>query len=248
MELTLTPEKTNWFTPTTYFKTCVKEFLDFVKNPSYIAENTTMTLNEKVSFIKKLLKFKALLLIILVPIIIYTKRMIGATRDDLQDTWTTYLTIVMIAPIMEEIIFRYGLRYSKTVLACLTWIPIYYILKYTVSESNFMMAMGLSFFSIPIIRFALKPFDIQMKKLWIRCFPFLFHVFAITFGLVHLSNYSHLNNYFLAIPLVSTQIVSGYVLGFVRMKFGLIYSMGLHSAWNFFASITLFVELIAKFI
>jgi membrane protease YdiL (CAAX protease family) len=86
-----------------------------------------------------------------------------------------------------------------------------------------------------------------MKKLWIRSFPFLFHVFAITFGLVHLSNYSHISNYFLAIPLVSSQFVSGYVLGFVRMKFGLIYSMGLHSVWNFFAFIALFVKLIAEF-
>jgi uncharacterized protein len=247
MELTLTSEKTSWFTPTTYFKTCVKEFLNFIKNPSYIAENTSMTLNEKVSFIKKLLKFKALLLIILVPILIYTKRMTGAISDDLQDTWTTYLSIVIIAPIMEEIIFRYGLRYSKTIIACLIWIPIYWIVKYTVSESNLPLAIGLSLLSIPIIRFALIPFDIQLEKLWIRSFPFIFHTFAITFGLVHLSNYSHINNYFLAIPLVSCQIVSGYVLGFIRMKFGLIYSMGLHSVWNYFATITLFVELIAKF-
>jgi len=247
MELIFTSEKTSWFTPTSKFKTCVKEFLDFVKNPSYIPENTTMALNEKVSFIKKLLKFKALLLIILVPILIYTKRMTGATRDDLQDTWTTYLSIVIIAPIMEEIIFRYGLRYSKTIIACLIWVPVYWIVKYTGSESNLSLAIGISFLSIPIIRFALKPFDVKLKKIWIRGFPFLFHVFAITFGLVHLSNYSHISNYFLAIPLVSTQIVSGYVLGFVRMKFGLIYSMGLHSAWNFLVSITLFVELIAKF-
>jgi uncharacterized protein len=247
MELMLTSEKLTWTNPKIEFKTCVKEFLDFVKNPSYINQNTTMLLNEKVSFIKQLLKFKALLLIVLVPILIYTKRLTGATRDDLHDTWTTYLTIVMIAPILEEVIFRYGLRYSKTIIACLTWIPIYYIIKYTVSESNLMMAVGFSFLSIPIIRFALKPFDVQLEKLWIRGFPFLFHVFAITFGLIHLSNYSHISSYFLAIPLVSSQIVSGYAFGFIRMKFGLIYSMGLHSAWNFFASFTLFVELIAKF-
>jgi hypothetical protein len=247
MELILTSEKTNWFTPTTYFKTCVKEFLDFVKNPSYIVENTTMDLNAKVSFIKKILKFKALLLIVLVPILICTKRLTGAISNDLQDTWTTYLSIVIIAPIFEEIIFRYGLRYSKTILACLIWFPIYLIIKQTVPQSHLPLAIGLSFLSIPIIRFALIPFDIQLEKLWIRGFPFIFHVFAITFGLVHLSNYSHISNYFLAIPLVSSQIVSGYVLGFIRMKFGLKYSMGLHAAWNFFATITLFVELIAKF-
>jgi uncharacterized protein len=247
MELILTSEKTSWFTLTTEFKTCVKEFLDFVKNPSYIYQNTTLVFHEKVSFIKQLLKFKALLLIFILPILIYTKRLTGATRDDIGDTWTTYLSIVMIAPILEEIIFRYGLRYSKTIIACLIWFPIYCIIKHTVPQSNLPLAIGLSLLSIPMFRFAMKPFDIQLERLWIRGFPFLFHVFAITFGLVHLSNYSHISNYFLAIPLVSSQIVSGYVLGFLRMKFGLIYSIGLHSAWNFFATITLFVELIAKF-
>jgi membrane protease YdiL (CAAX protease family) len=247
MELTLTSEKTSWFTPTSQFKTCVKEFLAFVKNPSYINQDTAMLLSEKVSFIKQLLKFKALLLIVIVPILIYTKRLTGASYNDLPDTWGTYLAIVMIAPILEEIIFRYGLRYSKTMIACLIWFPIYWIIKHTVPQSNLPLAIGFSFFSIPIIRFALKPFDVQMEKLWIRGFPFLFHVFAITFGIIHLSNYSNISNCFLAIPLVSSQIVSGYVLGFIRMKFGLIYSMGLHSAWNFFASFTLFVELIAKF-
>ena len=247
MELILTPEKTYWFTPTTYFKTCVKEFLDFVKNPSYINQDTMMMFNKKVSFIKQLLKFKALLLIIIVPVLIYTKRLTGASSIELPDTWGTYLAIVIIAPILEELIFRYGLRYSKTIIACLTWFPIYWIIKHTVPQSNLPLSIGLSLLSIPIIRFALIPFDVQLEKLWIRSFPFLFHVFAITFGLIHLSNYSHISNYFLAIPLVSSQIVSGYVLGFIRMKFGLTYSMGLHAVWNFFASITLFVELIAKF-
>jgi membrane protease YdiL (CAAX protease family) len=247
MELTFTSEKLSWIKPKTNFKTCVKEFLDFVKNPSSIAENTTITLIEKVSFIKQLLKFKVLLLIVILPLLIYTKRLTGATRDDFDATWTTYLSIVIIAPILEEIIFRYGLRYSKTIITCLTWIPLYWLIKYTVSESNFTMAIVFSLLPIPIIRFALKPFDIQLEKLWKRYFPFIFHVFAITFGLVHLSNYSHINNYFLAIPLVSSQTVSGYVLGFIRMKFGLIYSMGIHSAWNFFVTITFLVELIAKF-
>ena len=246
MELIFTPEKTSWFMPKIYFKTCVKEFVAFVKNPRYINQNTTMVLHEKVSFIKQLLKFKTLLLIIILPIIYYTKQFTGATSD-LKNTWTIYLFIVIIAPISEEIVFRYGLRYSKTVISCLICLPFYWIIKHTVSENYIPLAIGFSLLFILILRFSLKPFDIQLEKLWTRGFPFFFHVFAITFGLIHLSNYSNINNYFLAIPLVSSQIVSGYVFGFIRMKFGLIYSMGLHSVWNFFTSFFLLFELIAKF-
>ena len=74
----LTSENATWTTPKIDFKTCVKEFLDFVKNPSYMNQGATMILNEKISFIKQLLKFKALLLIIILPILIYTKRLTGA--------------------------------------------------------------------------------------------------------------------------------------------------------------------------
>ena len=72
MELTFTSENATWANPKINFKTCVKEFLDFIENPNYVNLNSTMMLHEKVSYIKQLLKFKVLLLIVIVPILIYT--------------------------------------------------------------------------------------------------------------------------------------------------------------------------------
>lgn len=70
---------------------------------------------------------------------------------------------------------------------------------------------------------------------------------AVGFGLMHLTNYTGISNYLFAVPLVSSQIVSGYVLGFVRMKFGFGYSVALHAAWNFVAGFGLLMGLVAKF-
>jgi hypothetical protein len=246
MELLLTNKELTLTTQKSHFKTCVNEFLDYIKDPRFIAQNTTMTLSEKVSFIKELLKFKFLLLIFIVPLIVYAKRLTGATSVGWENNWTSYFSIVIMAPIMEEIMFRYGLKFSRTVITFWAWLPVYYIIKYTVSDDSMGKAIGLSSILIPILWIIIETFRLNFERMWRVNFTLFFHISAIVFGLIHLSNYSNISNYFLAIPLVSSQIILGYVLGFVRMKFGLFYSMGLHSVWNFITSIAFLVPLILK--
>jgi uncharacterized protein len=246
MEFILTNKKFTLTTQKSQFKTCVNEFLGYIRDPKFIAQNTTMALSEKVSFIKQLLKFKFLLLIIIAPIIVYTQKLTGATFIGWENNWTSYFSIVIMAPILEEMVFRYGLKFSRTAIAFLAWLPIYYIIKHSVSDNSMNKAIGLSFLLIPIFWIIFETFRLNFERIWRINFTFFFNISAIAFGLIHLSNYSNISNYFLAISLVSSQIVSGYVLGFVRMKFGLIYSMGLHSVWNFITSIAFLVPLILK--
>jgi membrane protease YdiL (CAAX protease family) len=246
MELLLTNQHFTLTTQKPKFKTCVNEFWNYVKDPKYIAQNTTMALHEKVSFIKQLLKLELLLLIVIVPLIVYTKRLTGATSIGWGDDWDAYFSIVILAPIVEETVFRYGLKFSRIVVAFLAWLPIYYIIKHTVSDDSMGKAIGLSLILIPIFWVLIENFRLHLERMWRINFTVIFHISAIIFGLIHLSNYSNINNYFLAIPLVSSQIVAGYVLGFVRMKFGLFYSMGLHSVWNFITSLALLIPLILK--
>ncbi len=53
----------------TPFRKTVAEFIAFAKNPTLIAEDTLMTNRQKVSYIKELIKFKLLLLLVFIPII-----------------------------------------------------------------------------------------------------------------------------------------------------------------------------------
>lgn len=68
-----------------------------------------------------------------------------------------------------------------------------------------------------------------------RYFKFGFYVLTILFGLVHLTNYEISTNVLLVTPiLVAPQIILGGYLGFVRVKFGLLWSILLHATYNAF--------------
>ncbi len=74
----------------------------------------------------------------------------------------------------------------------------------------------------------------------VKSFSIYFYLFAIAFGLVHLSNYKISTNILLIAPiLVLPQIILGGYLGCIRIKFGLAWSILLHACYNaFFISIS----------
>lgn len=71
-------------------------------------------------------------------------------------------------------------------------------------------------------------------------FKWVFYIFAALFGLVHISNYEITTNVLLLTPiLIAPQTILGGYLGFVRVRFGLQWSMLLHAFYNaFFMFIT----------
>ncbi len=79
-----------------------------------------------------------------------------------------------------------------------------------------------------------------------KSFKFIFYMFAIVFGLVHLSNYKLTTNIILLAPiLVLPQIILGGYLGCIRIKFGLLWSVFLHGTYNaFFVLISFASELV----
>ena len=247
MEFLLTSAQISWIASRFNAKNIITEFLLYVKKPVYVSENTEMTLKQKVFYVKQLLKFHFSTFLILIPLILLSERITGASFDNgLGDNWSSYFAVVLIAPVIEELIFRNALKYSRFTLAIGIGLGLRFIFKNTLPEDYIPMAVGFSFSSIPLLIIVFKHFNQQIKTFWIQQFPVIFHTIAITFGLVHLLNYEHINNYFLAIPLISSQIISGYILGFVRMKFGILYSISLHITWNFIVSTFLLITLITK--
>lgn len=64
-------------------------------------------------------------------------------------------------------------------------------------------------------------------------FKIAFYVFAIVFGFVHITNYEISTNVLLLSPiLVLPQTLLGFYLGFIRVRFGLLWSMALHAVYN----------------
>ncbi|CAM1374539.1 CPBP family intramembrane glutamic endopeptidase [Tenacibaculum xiamenense] len=77
-----------------------------------------------------------------------------------------------------------------------------------------------------------------------RLFSFIFYSFAFLFGLVHITNYEISRNVILLTPiLVAPQFILGTYLGFIRIRFGLLWSILLHASYNaFFMFITFVAE------
>lgn len=67
----------------------------------------------------------------------------------------------------------------------------------------------------------------------VKTFRIAFYSFALLFGYVHLSNFEITTNALLFSPiLVAPQIYLGLVLGYMRVRFGLIWSILMHAVYN----------------
>ncbi len=66
-----------------------------------------------------------------------------------------------------------------------------------------------------------------------KSFKIAFLRFAIIFGFIHITNFKlHTNVLLLAPILVLPQILLGGYFGFIRVRFGLIWSYALHACYN----------------
>lgn len=67
-----------------------------------------------------------------------------------------------------------------------------------------------------------------------KYFKLVFWTFTLIFGFYHITNYERTTATLVLAPLlVLPQIVIGGILGFIRIRFGLSWAVGLHSAYNF---------------
>ena len=75
------------------------------------------------------------------------------------------------------------------------------------------------------------------EKTWHKIFPVIFYTSVLTFGFVHITNYEITNIWILiAAPiLVFTQIIGGFVMSYLRVKFNFWMGFLYHALWNFVA-------------
>lgn len=78
-----------------------------------------------------------------------------------------------------------------------------------------------------------------------KYFKSIFYGIAILFGLIHITNFDITQNVLLVSPLlVAPQICLGAYFGFIRVRFGLVWSMAIHACYNgILMGITLFVDM-----
>ncbi len=156
------------------------------------------------------------------------------------DLWTVLFFGAIAAPLIEETTFRLSLKFRPFYIAVsiffVTRIITVYVMKQFFSSNNINMYSWM----IPVVAgglvyFIMRSNDIKerVSRFYQKYFSLLFYFFTLLFGLVHITNYSKVENILLIVLLLGIpQFIVGLVLGFVRIKHGFWYGVLLHSVYN----------------
>jgi len=169
----------------------------------------------------------------------------------------------IIAPLLEELLFRGALKLSYSRLA----ISISLIILFALSTAkeyfpkifdllpqnlfirNDLLALPIylgSAILLTIIIYLLLRAIIPKTKMISgynsKTFKLMYYGTSLLFGLVHIMNYQNIGHlWFLTLILVSPQILIGLFLGFTRVQYGLSWSILNHALHNFISTIPIII-------
>ena len=149
-------------------------------------------------------------------------------------TLTEMLLGVFLAPPLEEIIFRLWLRVNRTTLFAFAFLVLFTgVLLLPTSNWGAVLLMGLS---VSLLVISLMGYDEDIERAVARRFGWVFYGSTLLFALVHVTNYTPLTTqtFLLAPLLVLPQFVGGTMLGYIRIRYGIGFSILYHAAFNAF--------------
>ncbi len=146
-----------------------------------------------------------------------------------------FLVVVIFVPIYEEILFRSLLKFKRIniflFITTLIGLIIICILK---SNTKVLAILSFILLSFLVLITSVKRTHIE---LYISSkFKYFFYSTILIFGLIHAFNFTG-NKYAILTFLIilgSPQLVLGAILGYIRMNYGLVYSILFHMIVNSF--------------
>jgi len=167
--------------------------------------------------------------------------------------------LAVLAPILEEIIFRFPLRFRRgslfIVLMILTLLAYFIAASYmnpnlhllpeeslaSLQESGFVPNISAIFISTLVFTLGLLMIFLMtishrtlenIGRLIDRLFPYIFYASAMIFGYVHFSNFTGDMKWFWIPLLIIPQFMMGLVMGYARLRFGMLSNIMLHAVNN----------------
>jgi hypothetical protein len=171
-------------------------------------------------------------IIIIIPLYLLFEQFFDTYNEFLENDFEIILLGVLIVPFIEELLFRWPMVYKEQhfklllVLVSLILIPVYWHIG---------LALLISVFYLVSFDWK-KDYKYDIEGLHAKYSRHIFWILTVSFALVHMSNYD-----FQSIPIwvypfmVIPQFIGGALLGLVRIRFGLRYSIIMHSLFNLFA-------------
>ncbi len=155
--------------------------------------------------------------------------------------WGFLLLGIAVIPLVEELIFRYGLRFKRgyialvfTILLISLGLTAFYLLPL----AGALAVLGA--LTVLLVLYFLNADAIGdfLELAWPKMYKAVFYTTAFLFGLVHITNFTNFNYASAAIllvpVLVAPQIWAGLLLGYMRVKHGFFWGCFLHAGHNAF--------------
>jgi len=215
----------------------LKDLFSFLVHPRINDQPISLDLNQSAILVTKMILFyfgiAILSMALFHPILKYFD--LFPERSLIFSKIPLSFKIIFFVPVFEEIIFRLSLKFSKYNLF-LSLATLHFTLFYHTYSLIVLSVISFVIALIPNLRMIPETFFSRLELIWTKYFPFVFYSLAISFGLVHLSNFANLRlAHYLLFPLiVGNQIFMGLIFGYVRVTFknGFIFGVLLHFLIN----------------
>ncbi len=152
-----------------------------------------------------------------------------------QSKWLFISLAVVLAPLMEELIFRLHLRYPLLGLWLIFTGVTFGIISFflDIYSCPFLWTMTVvAFLAAAIIYLSREIIAQPMTLFYNRRFGFIFYITVLIFAFVHIFNYTDLSNWIVAPLLVLPQLLISLFLGYVRVRNNVYMSMYFHGLYN----------------
>ena len=221
----------------------ILEIYNFCKNP-----NTLIELNGRLGF-KLFFSYLFISLIIgfilsMPATILFHLKLVPSITLNSEIIKNNFVIIILIAPIIEEAIFRLSLKFKPIYLALS--LSLFFSFFFIDSLNNTTLLLLVCFvFSILLIIFQKRDLKIYLNNFWNRKFPVIFYSSAILFAIMHLTifEFSSMWQIFVVPFLILANLSCGLIYGFIRIRFGILYTILLHITNNLILSLPFFFSL-----
>ncbi|CAB3930173.1 CPBP family glutamic-type intramembrane protease [Achromobacter insolitus] len=159
---------------------------------------------------------------------------LGGVTHRLDPANIPWLTAVIWAPLVEETLFRYGLRRPKQALWLIpAMVPVVLWGPKVWTGLLLVAFVILACWGARQRPEPLQGWDTTWRRYYLKHFGLVFHLVALTFAAVHLTNFVYATTPFWLLPLlVLPQWLTGLVLGWMRVRRGIGAAILLHSVFN----------------
>ncbi len=143
---------------------------------------------------------------------------------------------VLLAPIIEEAVFRLPMKYSYVRIFTACCIVLVMLSAFIDSESTIGLIAILFFSTVALFHFIDQQNEnrltIEMATMWETNFYIPFWTLTACFALLHLTNFSGQFPLYITPFLVLPQFVLGALLGYIRTGLGFVFAVLFHALHN----------------